>query len=349
MMSSLSQLPTITTTVLKVIALHFSFSLVAVSQLPQCLASKSTLKSLFTENFTLCYSVPTKDVPRAGARKGEGEEGWQKVCSHDCCCLSCSCSSFPIQFCNKVQESLYRSVKFIHWEFLYSFATLQSRWDAVKVQANSPDADPSLPIALSTDDGLAWLNHNNDDGNDNGNDVDNDATSADKQIMLASHTFDALSGLSEKLETMTNAQFINIHLGYHPVLDIETPEVVVQEEILDFGDNSKSCVMSLTGNLFSESFQESFLQAVHGEFLFAKYPHGNRYVCVSSHEPGQLFVIANSVVIILHPFSQIEEALCDCVKNLMQPSNDLLQDFCFHWYQSCWHRKGVAKRNLSRD
>jgi hypothetical protein len=83
---------------------------------------------------------------------------------------------------------------------LCSFAPLQSRWDAailsaVKVQANSPDADPSLPIALSTDDGLAWLNHNNDDGNDNGNNVNNDATSADKQIMLASHTFDALSGL----------------------------------------------------------------------------------------------------------------------------------------------------------
>jgi hypothetical protein len=200
---------------------------------------------------------------------------------------------------------------------------------AVNGCANSPDDNPSLPIALSADDGLAWLNHNNDDDNANGKDDDNDTTSADKQIMLASHAFDALSGLSDKLEMTTNAQFINIHLGYHPVPDIETPEVIVQEEILDFGDDGKSHVMSLMGNLLSESFQQSFLQAVHGKFLFAKYPCGNRYVHVSSQDPGQLFVIANSVIIVSHPFSQVEEALCDCVKNLMQLSNDLLQDYCF--------------------
>jgi hypothetical protein len=72
--------------------------------------------------------------------------------------------------------------------------------------------------------------------------------------MLASHAFDALSGLSDKLEMTTNAQFIKVHLGYHPVPDIETPEVVGQEEILDFGNDGKSCMMLLTGNLLSESF-----------------------------------------------------------------------------------------------
>jgi hypothetical protein len=200
---------------------------------------------------------------------------------------------------------------------------------AVNGCANSPDDNPSLPIALSADDGLAWLNHNNDDDNANGKDDDNDTTSADKQIMLASHAFDALSGLSDKLEMTTNAQFINIHLGYHPVPDIETPEVIVQEEILDFGDDGKSHMMLLMGNLLSESFQQSFLEAVHGKFLFAKYPCGNRYIHVSSQDPGQLFVIANSVIIVSHPFSQVEEALCDCVKNLMQLSNNLLQDYCF--------------------
>jgi hypothetical protein len=201
---------------------------------------------------------------------------------------------------------------------------------AVNGRTNSPDDDPCLPIALSTDDGLAWLNHNNNDDNGNGKDDDNDTTSADKQIMLASHAFDALSGLSDKLEMTTNAQFIKVHLEYHPVPDIETPEVVVQEEILDFGNDGKSCMMLLTGNLLSESFGQSFLEAIQGEFLFAKYPHGNHYVHVSSQDPSQLFVIANSVIIVLHPFSQVEEALCDCVKNLMQLSNDLLQDYCFH-------------------
>ncbi len=119
-------------------------------------------------------------------------------------------------------------------------------------------------------------------------------------------------------------------LKYKPVPDIETPEVDVQEEILDFGNDGKSCVMSLTGNLLSESFRQSFLEAIQGEFLFAKYPRGNHYIHVSSQDPGQLFVIANPVIIVLHPLSQVEEALCDCVKNLMQLSNDLLQDYCFH-------------------